>query len=155
MKKYVSDSRAEHVEIVFQQHVTSQRRLFGGVLMSWIDVVAAVVARRHSHREVTTVAVDNLQFRKPIYLSDTVVLVGQITWTGTKAMEVRVDTFTEKLNGERIHVNRAYLVLLALDQINQPVPIPQIEPVTDEEKLEFEDGQRRQKIRLERREAGY
>ena len=40
--------------------------------MSWIDVVAAVVARRHSRMEVSTVTVDSLRFKKPIFLSDTV-----------------------------------------------------------------------------------
>jgi acyl-CoA hydrolase len=151
----VRDSRVEHVEIVFQQHINSHGRLFGGVLMSWIDVVAAVVARRHSRMEVSTVTVDSLRFKKPIFLSDTVVLVGQITWTGKRAMEVRVDTFTETLKGERTHVNRAYLVLVAIDTTGKVVAVESIQPDSPEEKEEFILGVKRQGLRLERKEGGY
>lgn len=151
----VADSRVEHTEIVFQQHVTSQGRLFGGVLMSWIDVVAAVVARRHTHSEVTTAAVDSLVFREPIRLSDTVVMEGRITWTGRRAMEVCIDTFTEALRGERTHVNRAYLVMLAIDEEGRILPVPPIVPRTEEEKREYDAGELRQTWRLDRRREGY
>lgn len=153
--KTVLESRVEHVEIVFQQHINSDGRLFGGVLMSWIDVVAAVVARRHSHMEVSTVTVDSLLFKKPIFLSDTVVLIGQITWTGRRAMEVRVDTFTETLKGERTHVNRAYLVLVAIDEKGKAVEVEPIQPVGSEEMEEFASGEKRQEYRLQRRKEGF
>ena len=153
--KRVSESRVEHVEIVFSQHINSHGRLFGGILMSWIDVVAAVVARRHSNKEVTTVTVDSLRFKKPIFLSDTVVLVGQITWTGKSAMEVRVDTYTETLRGERTHVNRAYLVMVAIDSEGHVVEVPAIEPIEPEEYEEFSAGEKRQSIRLQRKAENY
>lgn len=153
--KRVSNSRVEHVEIVFQQHINSYGRLFGGVLMSWIDVVAAVVARRHSLMEVSTVTVDSLRFKKPIFLSDTVVLVGQITWTSLRAMEVRVDTFTESLGGERTHVNRAYLVLVALDEKGKVVEVEPIQPESPQEIAEYSQGEKRQAIRLQRKEEGF
>ncbi|QRN85105.1 acyl-CoA thioesterase [Clostridia bacterium] len=153
--KTVLESRVEHVEIVFQQHINSYGRLFGGVLMSWIDVVAAVVARRHSHMEVSTVTVDSLRFKKPIFLSDTVVLIGQITWTGHRAMEVRVDTYTETLKGERTHVNRAYLVLVAIDENGQVVEVEPIQPQGPEELEEYASGTKRQEYRLQRKEEGF
>ncbi len=151
----VQDSCVEHVEIVFQQHINSQGRLFGGVLMAWIDVVAAVVARRHSHMEVSTASVDSLVFKKPIYLSDTVVLVGNITWTGKRAMEVRVDTYTETLKGKRTHVNRAYLVLVAVDGVGNIVPIEPLVPQTQEQEEEFMSGEKRQALRIKRKEGDY
>ena len=151
----VRESRVEHVEIVFQQHINSYGRLFGGVLMSWIDVVAAVVARRHCHMEVSTVTVDSLRFKKPIFLSDTVVLVGQITWTGRRAMEVRVDTFTENLKGNRTHVNRAYLVLVAIDSEGNVVEVEPIQPEGPDEIGEYTMAEKRQAIRLQRKEEGF
>ena len=60
--------------------------------MQWIDVVAAVVARRHSNRNVTTVSIDNLHFKAAAHVNDTIVLFGQITYVGRTSMEVRVQT---------------------------------------------------------------
>jgi len=48
MEKTVSESRTEQVQILTQGTLNGDKRLFGGKLMEWIDVVAAVVARRHS-----------------------------------------------------------------------------------------------------------
>ena len=60
--KRVSESQTEQVQIVMSGDINGSGRLFGGRLMEWIDVVAAVVARRHSGKEVTTVSIDNLTF---------------------------------------------------------------------------------------------
>ena len=61
--KKVSDSKTEQIQILMPEHINGFNRLFGGKLMEWIDVVAAVVARRHSGCNVTTASVDNLQFK--------------------------------------------------------------------------------------------
>ena len=74
-------------------------RLFGGRLMQWIDVVAGVVARRHSGCEVTTASVDQLEFQAPAFVNDTIAMEGRITHVGRTSMEVRVDTFVESLAG--------------------------------------------------------
>ena len=61
--KTVAQSRTEQIQILMPEHINGYQRLFGGKLMEWIDVVAGVVARRHSNSEVTTASVDNLQFK--------------------------------------------------------------------------------------------
>jgi len=111
MKKRVSDSQTEHIQILMPEHINGENRLFGGKLIEWVDVVAAVVARRHSGHNVTTACIDNLQFRAAAYVNSTLLLKGKITYVGKTSMEVRVDTFVEELNGRREMVNRAYLVL--------------------------------------------
>ena len=56
-----------------------------------------------------------------MFQNDLVVLVGTLTWVGSTSMEVRVDTYVEKLNGTRYPVNRAYLTLVAVDETgNRP-----------------------------------
>ncbi len=98
--KFVADSRTEQVQILMPGQINGQYRLFGGHLMEWIDVVAAVVARRHSGYEVTTACVDNLQFKAPAFVNDTIILVGKMTYVGKTSMEVRVDTYVEALSGQ-------------------------------------------------------
>ena len=77
MKK-VSESRTEQIQILMPAHINGYKRLFGGKLVEWIDVVAAVVARRHSGRNVTTASIDNLIFAEAAYVNSTVVLIGEM-----------------------------------------------------------------------------
>ena len=65
MEKYVRDSYTEQVQILSQSSLNGYKRLFGGRLMEWIDVVVGVVARRQFNRNMTTAAVDNLRFEGP------------------------------------------------------------------------------------------
>ena len=140
------------VQIVLPQHCNgyAKPRLFGGQIMAWIDIVGAVAARRYTQRAVTTVCVDNLTFLKPAYLNDTVVQEAVVTWTGNTSLEVRVDSFVERLDGSREQVNRAYAVFVALDESDVPAHVPPFTPETDEEKTEYAAAQERRRIRLGR-----
>ena len=153
--KRISDSKTENVQILMSGHLNGNKRLFGGMLMEWIDVVAAVVARRHCNAEVTTAAVDQLEFKAPIFINSTVILKGKITYVGKTSMEVRVDTFVESLTGETEVVNKAYLVLVALDCENHPKPVPRIILETDEERQEWAAGEKRHALRKQRRVENY
>ena len=89
----VEDSYVETMHIVRPNHLNSAGRLFGGILMEWIDEVAGLVAKRHAKSNITTASVDNLRFLKGAYQGDTLVIIGKITYVGTTSMEVRVDTY--------------------------------------------------------------
>lgn len=147
LKKTVSQSITQQIQILMPSDINGYDRLFGGKLMEWIDVVAAVVARRHSNRNVTTAAVGHLEFKAAAYVNSTIVLKGQITYAGRTSMEVRVDTYVEKLNGDQEMINRAYLILVALDEDNMPTPVPQLILETDEEKQEWEAAKLRREFR--------
>ncbi|MDD4797193.1 MAG: acyl-CoA thioesterase [Eubacteriales bacterium] len=150
-EKTVDDSRTTQVQILMPAHINGYDRLFGGKLVEWIDVVAAVVARRHANANVTTVAIDNLQFKEAAYANSTVVLEGRMTYAGRTSMEVRVDTFVEDLQGWRKLINQAYLVLVALDEQERPIEVPRLLCRTQQEIEEQEAGQRRRELRSQRR----
>ena len=145
--KRVSDSKTEQIQIIMPQHINGYDRLFGGQLVEWIDVVACVAARRHSGRNVTTLSIDYLHFKAPAHANETVVLIARVTYVGRTSMEVRVDPFVESLSGERKSVNKAYLTIVALDEYEQPVPVPSLILETDEQKAEWEAGKRRREQR--------
>lgn len=153
--KRVSDSYTEQIQIVMPEHINGYNRLFGGKLMEWIDVVAGVVARRHSNRNVTTAAVDQLQFHAAAHVNSTIVLKGRITYVGSTSMEVRVDTVVESLDGSQSVINRAYLVLVALDEKERPVRVPRLIVETEEEQREWEAGERRAALRKQRKEERF
>ena len=58
LSKTVEDSRVETVHMVRPTHLNGANRLFGGILMQWIDEVAGIVAKRHSMTNVTTASVE-------------------------------------------------------------------------------------------------
>lgn len=147
MMKEVKDSYTEQVQILTQSSMNGFGRLFGGRLMKWIDIVAAVTARRHSEKNVTTVLVDQLEFKKPARVNDTLVLTGHITYTGRTSMEVRVNTYIEQLDGSRSLINSAYLVMVALDKNDKPCEIPGLMVKTDEEFAEWEAAKKRRETR--------
>jgi acyl-CoA hydrolase len=153
--KFVRESRTEQIQILMPEHINGARRLFGGRLVEWIDIVAAVTARRHANCDVTTAAIDTLQFQAPAYVNNTVVLVGQITYVGRTSMEVRVDTFVEELNGHKTKINSAYLVMVALDENECPTEVPRLICETEEEMAEWEAGKRRNALRRQRAAEKY
>jgi len=145
--RFVRDSRVEQVHMLMYEHLNGYGRLFGGRLMEWIDVVAGVVARRHSGCNVTTASIDRLEFIAPAYIGDTIVLEGNLTFVGRTSMEVRVDTYVEKLSGQKERINRANLVMVALDENDRPTSVPALIPETIEEKAEYEAGRKRREAR--------
>jgi len=150
-QKRIEESQTEQVQIVMPGDANGNGRLFGGRLVEWIDVVAAVAARRHSGCEVTTVSIDNLHFKAPAYINDTVVLIGRVTYTGNTSMEVKVDAYAENLRGERKMINRAYVVMVALDKDEKPAAVPGLVMETDGERAEWAAGKKRHEFNKRRR----
>ena len=97
VQKRVSESYTEQLQFVMNSHINGYGRLFGGTLLQWIDVMFGVVARRHCGCEVTTAAIDHMEFLSPAYLNDLVKLEGRVTWVGRSSLEVRVDTYAQAL----------------------------------------------------------
>ena len=151
MEKSVKYSYAEQVQILTQKDMNGYNRLFGGRLMEWIDIVASVVARRHSGRNVTTAVVDTLTFRAPAHLNDTVILCGRITYVGRTSMEVCVETYVEHLDSSRTLINTAYVIIIAIDENEKPVEVPRLKLETEEEKAEWALAEKRAEIRKQRR----
>ena len=115
--------------------------------MQWIDEVAALVAKRHTHTNVTTVCVDNLSFLKGAYPNDSVVIIGQMVYVGRTSMDIKVDSYVESMDGVRTLINHAYLTVVALDQMDQPIPVPRLELITEDEKIEWEEAKRRRELK--------
>lgn len=153
--KHISESRTEQQYLIRPAHMNHYGRLFGGELLRWIDELAGIVARRHANANITTAAIDNLQFKAPVYAGQMLVLVGHITYAGTTSMEVRVDTYTEDLDGMRRVINRAYIVMVAIDDNGRPVPVPDIIIETEEDRMEYESAIKRRDMRKLRRAEGF
>lgn len=115
--------------------------------MQWIDIVAAVTARRHCEHNVTTVLVDRLEFKKPAKANDTILLTGHVEYVGRTSMEVCVNTYIEELSGEKTLINTAHLVMVALDENDRPTEVPGLILKTEQERNDWEAARLRREVR--------
>lgn len=153
--KKVADSATEQIRIVIYPDINGIGRLFGGKLLSWIDEVAAATARRHCGCNATTAAIDNLSFKSGAFLNDIIVIIGKVTHVGHTSMEIRVDTYIEDNDGTRRPINRAYFVMVAVDESGNPVPVPPLLLENDGERMEWANAEKRRELRLLRKKEGY
>ncbi len=154
-EKYVADSKTEVSHLLFARDMNGAGRLFGGQLLMWLDEVAGIVAKRHCECNVTTACIDNLQFKEACYINDTIVMIGYITYTGRTSMEIRIDTYVERLDGSRYPVNRAFFVMVALDENDKPTQVPQLKITTMEEQAKWDAALKRLELRKQRRNEGF
>lgn len=152
----VDFSKTEKVQIVHPRDINGSGRLFGGALLQMIDELAGIVAKRHCQTPwVATVAIDNLNFKAGAYVNDILVLIGYVTYTGNTSLEVRIDTYVEDAKGIRRPINRAYFVMVAMDEENHKTAVPPLLVETESQRAEWEGALLRKKNRLERRREGY
>ena len=154
-ERRIEESVVETVHVVRPNHLNGANRLFGGILMQWIDEVAGVVAKRHARTNVITASVDNLHFLKGAYQGQLIVIIGKLTYVGRTSMEVRVDTYVEDGEGNRKPINRAYFVMVALDEHDKPVEVPRLLLETEAEKAEWEGAEKRRVMRSMRKSEGF
>ena len=145
----VDYSKTEQVHLIQPADLNGGNRLFGGALLNWIDEVAAIVAMRHAGvKTVTTASIDQLEFKAGAYMNDLIVLIGYVVYTGKTSMEVRVDTYVESTDGMRRVINRANIILVALDENDRPTNIPQLILENDIQREEFLQAKQRRELRF-------
>ena len=154
-EKSIEDSRTEQVHLLRYEDINGENRLFGGKLVSWIDEVAGIVAKRHAGIRVTTAAIDNLEFKHPAFLDELIIVSGYVTYVGNTSMEVKVDTYVEDENGERTLINRAYLTEVALGHDDKPVKVPRLFLETEEERQEWVKAEKRRELRKLQKAGGF
>lgn len=150
--KPVSASRVVTTHLVLPSHTNSLGSIFGGTVMSWIDIAAAIAAQRHSSSEVVTASVDHVSFIAPVYKGWVVNIKASVNFVSRTSMEVgvRVDAENPR-TGETFHTASSYLTFVAIDSKGKPRPVPQITPETSEDKKRFKAAQKRREIRLNQR----
>lgn len=125
---------------------------FGGAIVAWIDMVAAMTAERHSGKQVVTANIDSISFIHPIRIGDQVVLKASVNYVGRTSMEVGVQVVSEcPYSNTEVVATTAHLTMVALDENNQPCKAPPIIPETEDEKRRYENAKIRVRSRKELR----
>lgn len=136
-------------EIVLPSDTNALGTIFGGKIMSWIDIAAAIAAGRHARRVVVTASIDALHFVAPVKVGHVVQLRAQVNFASKTSMEVGVRVDSENpMTGEMTHTSTAYTTFVALDDHGRPTPVPPILPETPDEKRRFEAAKKRRESRI-------
>ncbi|MEM7305972.1 MAG: hotdog domain-containing protein, partial [Planctomycetota bacterium] len=101
--------------------------IFGGVILSEIDLAAAVEAHKHHDGPLVTIAMDKIEFHKPVYTGDLVTCFTETQRIGTTSITVRVCVWAERRfggdDGTRTQVTEAQVTMVAVDQSGNKVPV--------------------------------
>lgn len=151
-KKAVSSSQVVMTQLVLPTHTNALDTVFGGTVMSWIDIAAAIAAQRHSSKDVVTASIDQLNFIAPIRKGWVVNLKASVNFTSKTSMEigVRVDAENPRTS-ESFHTASAYLTFVALGSDGKPTAVPELILESETEKRRYADAQRRREQRLAHR----
>jgi acyl-CoA hydrolase len=148
--KAPSQSTVESRYLVMPDHASPNGTAFGGVIVSWIDMTASMAAAKHCEKEVVTVGIDSIYFRKPVNVGDQVALKAFVNYVGQTSMEVGVQVIKENpTTGHSVKATSAHLTFVALDENRQPTAAIPIIPQTEEEKRRYENAKLRVKTRKE------
>lgn len=147
-----SSSQVVMTQLVLPTHTNALDTVFGGTVMSWIDIAAAIAAQRHSHKDVVTASIDQLNFIAPIRKGWVVNLKASVNFVSKTSMEigVRVDAENPKTS-EVFHTASAYLTFVALGSDGKPTLVPGLILSSEEEKRRFSDAEKRRAQRLANR----
>jgi acyl-CoA hydrolase len=150
-RRTVSDSHVEMTEIVFPNDTNQLGNCMGGRVMHFMDIAAAIVARRHARTTCVTAAVDQIDFHEAVPMGSVLVLLASVNYAGRTSMEIGVRVETESTKSAlRSHCASAYFTFVALDEHGKPTPVPELVPETETEKRRHKEAGERRKARLAR-----
>jgi acyl-CoA hydrolase len=136
-------------ELVLPNDTNTLNNLMGGRLLHWMDIAAAISAQKHCNNIVVTASVDNVSFQHPIKLGDVITIEAQVTRAFNTSVEVRLSVWAENIpSGSRVKSNEAFYTFVAIDQNGKTIPVPPVEPGTEEEQTLYDGALRRRQLRL-------
>ena len=119
--------------MMLPQHANPAGNVHGGDIMKFIDDAAGVVAAKHARTNTVTAAIDRLDFHRPVFIGNLLILKAALNATGRTSMEIGVRVEAEDLlTGEIKHIASAYLTFVSLNAEGRPIPVPPYTPTTEE-----------------------
>lgn len=151
----VSGSITTMTEHVLPTHANALGTVFGGQILAWIDLCAAICAQRHSGHLAVTAEFDDVMFQAPIAVGQVVLLSAKVTAAFRTSMEILVDVRGEDAPSGRIWpCAHAFVTFVAVEDVGgqrKPALVPPLLTETDEERQLHAEATERRAQRLSRR----
>jgi len=111
--------------ILLPRDTNAQGSIFGGVILSHIDLAGVVEARRHANKRFVTVAMKEVEFKKPVYVGDTVSFYARSKKLGRTSVTIEVEVEAQRWADpkKKVIVTRAQVVYVAVDERGRPIPV--------------------------------
>ena len=149
-QRTVNESKVELTELVMPNDTNPLGNCMGGRVMHFMDIAAAIAARRFTRRQCVTAAVDEIDFHQPVPMGSVLVMKASVNFAGRTSMEIGVRAELEVTKtGERLHCASAYFTFVALGDDGRPSPVPVLVTEGDIQARREREAKARRKRRLE------
>ncbi len=100
--------------------------VFGGWIMSQVDIAGSLPAVKRANGRVATIAVNSFLFKQPVFVGDLLSFYAEVVKVGNTSITVQVEVYAERnrLNAEVVKVTEATLTYVATDEFRKPRPLP-------------------------------
>jgi acyl-CoA hydrolase len=150
--KLASGSRIEMTQFVMPGDGNLHGTAFGGRIMQWLDLAAAMACQRHCRMPVVTASIDRLDFNAPVRIGEMAILRARLNAVFGSSMEVEAEVLAENpLTGEQRRCCDAFLTFVALGPDGRPARAPLLLTETEEEARRAEEAAERRAVRLAQR----
>ena len=103
--------------------------IFGGWVLSQMDIAGGITAGQHARGRVATVAVDAMTFHRPVYIGDVLCVYARLVRIGRTSVTLDLEAWALRGQvGERVRVTEGRFVFVAIDTEGRPRPVPEQEP---------------------------
>ena len=152
MNKTVKESQVIMHELILPNDTNNLDTVFGGKVMQYMDLCAAMSAYKFARTAVVTASVDRLDFLAPARVGDMLILKSSVNYYHNTSMEIGVRIDAENVKTGKIrHTASAYLTFVSLDKSGKPQELShKIIPESDDEKRRYNEGKERHIERIER-----
>ena len=104
--------------------INANGHIFGGWILSQMDIAAGIVASREADGSVATVAIEAMEFIAPILLHDIISVYAHIERIGRTSLGIRIEVIADRARGrEQVKVTEGLFTFVALDELNRPRPV--------------------------------
>jgi len=104
--------------------INANGHIFGGWILSQMDIAAGIVASREAQGHVATVAIEAMEFIAPILLHDIISVYARIERIGRTSLGIRIEVIADRARGrEQVKVTEGLFTFVALDELNRPRPV--------------------------------
>ena len=111
--------------ILLPRDTNAQGSIFGGVILAHIDLAGVVEARRHANKRFVTVAMKEVEFKKPVFVGDTVSFYARTKKLGRTSVTIQVEVEAQRWDDpkKKVIVTSAEVVFVAVDEKGRPTPV--------------------------------
>lgn len=150
--KTVAETRVTMSKVMEPTDANFLGKVFGGSILSMLDLVAYATASRFAGNICVTASIDRVDFHEPIEVGELVICEGEVSFVGTTSVEVTTEVFAENIfQGGRRHTNTARIMMVAIKD-GRPVAVPRLHCESQEERVRFLAGKLRRELRGLQRE---